>query len=105
MGKGSFNSNWDWLAACALDSRDAWRGLIPRVDAALAGSTDPAGLLREIRSIAVRHAERLKGGLKHPDRPQRALPRPEKEQPLWRTTGTGGRYVEPRRRNITGGQI
>lgn len=64
----SFDSErWVRLATAAVSARDDLRETIPDLDKALLHPTgNHAELLKRLRVLAERHADKLRMGLKHP---------------------------------------
>ena len=61
------SERWVRLATAAVNARDDLRDLIPDLDSALLRPSDNhAELLRRLRVLAERHADKLRLGLKHP---------------------------------------
>jgi hypothetical protein len=74
--------SWSRLAAAAADARDDLRALLPRLDRTIEAGQDQTGLLREVRILAAKHADRLRLALKSPGRPKT-----RRNGDSWRTGG------------------
>lgn len=62
------SERWVRLATAAVTARDDLREAIPELDAAIKRPTgDHADLLKRLRVLAERHADRLRLALKHPN--------------------------------------
>ena len=58
--------SWPRLAAAAADARDDLRKLVTRLDPGITTWGGSPELMREMRDLAIKHAEALKSALKAP---------------------------------------
>lgn len=87
MFKKKFQT-WDRLAHAAIQARDDLRGVLPKLERAIAdserGPEAQAILLSQVRDIARRNADGLRLALKHSKgRPARQDARSRAAEPLW----------------------